>query len=191
MADSPAPLSILQRALCKPLHFQGAKQSANLIGGSTMQKYETLITEHDHLDMLAERLSLTVGGRPDVEAAVHARSSLSMALNDHIEREDRRLYDGLIRRWFSGGCGALPRKLRRSRRLLGCVSARLGCGLHRDRLGQLRGRNRHDDGTAARPHRGGEWPSLPACAPPRSHPPALDGLSREEWVATSPIVSRD
>lgn len=62
-----------------------------------MQEYETLITEHDHLDMLAERLSLIVGGRPDVEAAVHARSSLSMALSDHLEREDRLLYDGLIR----------------------------------------------------------------------------------------------
>ncbi|MCZ4341035.1 hemerythrin domain-containing protein [Sphingomonadaceae bacterium G21617-S1] len=71
-----------------------------------MQKYETLIIEHDHLDMLAERLSLTVGGRPDVEAAVHARSSLSMALNDHIEREDRRLYDSLIRKRADGSPAA-------------------------------------------------------------------------------------
>lgn len=62
-----------------------------------MQDYQTLIAEHDHMDMLAARLSNIAGGCIDVVGALQARSALSMALEDHLSREKGFLYDGLIR----------------------------------------------------------------------------------------------
>jgi len=61
-----------------------------------MQDLQTLIAEHDHMDELAQRLVEIAGDREDVAGALCLRATLSIALEDHLSREDSFLYDQLL-----------------------------------------------------------------------------------------------
>lgn len=61
-----------------------------------MQDFETLIAEHDELDMLAESMARIVITRDCATEALAARAVLSIALDDHLRSEDGFLYDPLI-----------------------------------------------------------------------------------------------
>ena len=58
-----------------------------------MQDYQTLLTEHDGMDALAEQLLEIARGTCDVQAALETRAKLSVDLDDHLSREDSFLYD--------------------------------------------------------------------------------------------------
>lgn len=62
-----------------------------------MENFQTLITEHDLLDRLAASLIAIVDDPiPDIVALLAARANLSIALDDHLSREDAFLYEKLI-----------------------------------------------------------------------------------------------
>ncbi|MBW8911107.1 MAG: hemerythrin domain-containing protein [Sphingomonas sp.] len=61
-----------------------------------MQDYETLIAEHDHLTMLAGSLTAIVRGATDPAGVLAVRGSLSMALSDHLSKEDSFFYEELL-----------------------------------------------------------------------------------------------
>ena len=60
-----------------------------------MQDYQTLIIEHDRLNLLAGRLARAVAGQPNVDAALGMRAELSAAVESHLTREEGFLYEEL------------------------------------------------------------------------------------------------
>lgn len=61
-----------------------------------MQDFQTLIAEHDHIDVLAKQLSEMASDREDVAGVMCLRATLSITLDDHLSREDSFLYDQLL-----------------------------------------------------------------------------------------------
>ena len=64
--------------------------------GAQMQDYQTLIIEHDHLKLLADRMLGAVAGAPDIGTAIGIRSELSVAVGSHLTREEHFFYEELM-----------------------------------------------------------------------------------------------
>ncbi len=69
-----------------------------------MHDYQTLIVEHDHMTLLADRMAQAVSGKSELDAVIRARAELSAAVDHHLRREEGFLYEELL----APGDGAFP-----------------------------------------------------------------------------------
>lgn len=80
--------------------------------GAQMQDYQTLIIEHDHLKLLADRMAGAVAGVPEIATAIGIRSELSVAVGSHLTREEDFFYEELM----APGDGKFPAAVAEFRR---------------------------------------------------------------------------